>query len=191
MRPRRPLIHIRCGNGPTVSGNFDQLIDLFRWRDVLFSYIFNEDSSLLIRSDLKVDLIMVEQISQFLHVKFSEGDFDSELDVFVGLGDWAEDVLDHSRNDAWLLSNGLADLSLHCVSLSRGCLPISEDSAVESLDNAVDNWSSRILIYFLLIGLGVETLIKTEFERLFGVSCFSIFDLNRLVVQQFVTMQGS
>lgn len=62
--------------------------------------------------------------------------------------------------------------------LARCGLPVGEDGAVESLDNAIDDGGGRIIIHFFLIGVDIKDLIKGKLQRLL----FFIFNGDGLVV---------
>lgn len=183
MGPGRPLVHVRGSDGSAVPGNLDELIDLIGWRNVFFSDVFDEHSSLFIWTDLQVLFMMVKEISQLLHVEFSQGNLYSKFNVFIGFGDGIENMFDHSRNNSWLLGNGLSYLALHRVGFSRGCLTISKYCAVETFNNAVNDRRGWILVDLFLSGLSVKHFIKGKFERFFWISDFFIFDLNCFVIE--------
>lgn len=101
--PRRPLVHVCTGNGPAVSGNLDELVDLVGGRNILFGDILDEDSPLLVRSNFQIILILIEQISQFLHIQFRQRHLYPELNILLRLSNRTEHMLHHSRNYPRLL----------------------------------------------------------------------------------------
>lgn len=62
--------------------------------------------------------------------------------------------------------------------LARCGLSIGEDSAIESLDNAIDDRRGRIIVHLFLIGVDIEYLIKCKLQGLF----FFVLDRDSLVV---------
>ena len=70
-------------------------------------------------------------------------------------------------------------------------MTIGKDGSVKTLNNAVDDGPSRVCVDLLLGGVGVENLIKTEFERFFVILNLSIFDMNGFVVKELVAVSGS
>lgn len=93
---------------------------------------------------------MIQKIPQLLHVKFGEGYLYSKLDILEGFGDSVEDVLNHSWDNARPFVYDFSDVSFHCVGFARGSLPICEDGAVESFDDAVNDGGSRVVVDFFL-----------------------------------------
>jgi hypothetical protein len=57
------LVHISSSNRSTISCNFNQLIHLIGWTDILLSYIFNKNTSFLIWSNFEIHLILIKEIT--------------------------------------------------------------------------------------------------------------------------------
>ena len=51
MRPGWPFVHVGTGNWTTISGNFNELINFIRWRNIFLGDIFNKNTSFFVRSD--------------------------------------------------------------------------------------------------------------------------------------------
>lgn len=190
MGPGGAFVHVGGGDGSAVSGDFYELVDFVGGGDVLFGDIFDEDSSFFIGSDLQIWLVMVQKIPQLLHVKLGEGYLYSKLDILVGFGDSVEDVFNHSWDNAWPFVYDFSDVSFHGVGFAGGSLSISEDSAIESFDDAVDDGGSRVVVDFFLWGLAVKHFVKGELKGFFGVLEFSVFDLYCFIVEQLMA-EGS
>lgn len=184
MGAGRSFIHVGGCDRPTIPGDFDQLIDFLHGGDVVFSKVLNENTAFLIRSDLQVVLISVQQIFQLLHIKFHQGNLDPELHVLIEACNRVEDMLDHTGNDTRLLADGLTDGSLHRVGLSGGGLSVCEDGAVEAFDNAIDDGCGSIGVDFCLRGVHIEDLIEGELQGLFLL----FTDGKGLVIQYLMAM---
>lgn len=74
--------------------------------------------------------------------------------------------------------------------LSWGSLSIGKNGAVKALDNAVDDRSSSVVIYFLLGRIDVEYLIKGELQRLF-VLILLILDSQSLILDDLMAVEGT
>lgn len=186
-----PFVHIGSGNRSAISGDFDELIDLIRRTDVFLCDVLNEHSTFLVRSDLQIIFVLVQQISQFLHIQLSYWDFYSELDVFVGLSDGVEHVPHHSRDYTGVFTQLLGDLALHCVGFARGRLSVRENGTVEALNDAIDDGWGGVAVNFLLRGINVKNLIKAELQRLLSIFIFPILNLYGFVIKQIMTDSGA
>jgi hypothetical protein len=73
----------------------------------------------------------------------------------------------HSWNDSWLIGDLVPNFAFHGVSLSWRCLSVCKDCAIESLNNAVNDWRGSITVHILLFGIDVEDFVERELEGIF------------------------
>lgn len=135
MRPRGTFIHVGGSNRPTIPCNFYQFVNLLHRRNVVFGQILNKDAPLLIRPNLKIALISVQQVLQLLHIELHQRHLDPKLHVLIKACYRVKHMLHHPRNYTRVLSYRLAYRALHRVRLARGRLPIGKDGAVEAFNH--------------------------------------------------------
>lgn len=191
MRSWWSLIH-HCGcNSSLISCFFYQLINFFRGRNIILSQIFNENSSLFIRSDLQVWLVRINQISEFLHVQLNEWNFDSKLYVFSAWIDSIEYMSYHTWNYTWLCSNQLSYLTFHSMGFSWRCLTICKYGSIETLNYTVHNRCCCVIINIWLLGIRIENFIKWKFQTIFQIFNISGFNGNCFLIKQLMCMRSS
>lgn len=166
MRPRRPLIHVGCCNGPGASCDFHEVIDFLCGWYVGLGHILNKNSPFLVGSNLQISLAGVYEISQFLHVQLYHWYLNPELNILRAFRNGVKYLHNHSGYDARLLANAMPDFSLHGVCFAWRCLTIREYCAIESFNHAIDDWRGSIAIHFRLCGVAIEYLIKWESQWL-------------------------
>lgn len=192
MRSWRTFVHVGRCDGSVVPRLFNHLVDLLGGGNVGLGQVLDEDASFLVWSDLQVVLVQVDQVSEFLHVQLNQWNFDSEFYVFSAGSDRLENVLDHSRNDAWFNCQVRTDdLTLHRVRFSGRCLTVCENCAVETLNYTVHDWGSRIVVNLLLLSLRVKDFVEGEFQRVFQILNFRGADGDCFIIEELMRVWGS
>lgn len=173
MRPWWSFIHVCRCNRPEIPSDFYEFVDFLHRRNIILSQIFNKDSPFLVWPDLQVRLIGIQQVLKLLHVQLNKRYLDPKLYVFIEPSNGVKDLLDHPRDDSWVLSDGLADSSFHGMRFAWCSLPIGEDGAVKALNNAIDDRWGSIVVNLFLVGIDIKDLIEGKLQGLF------LFVLNR------------
>jgi hypothetical protein len=88
------LIHIGHIGRTVIMGLIDNFIDFFFTLHIYFSAIFHIDSPLGILPDFKIAFLDIEKVTNFFHVDFNDGYFDTELYIFWRLVDIFENLFD-------------------------------------------------------------------------------------------------
>lgn len=106
-----------------------------------------------------------------LHVDLNKGalDVESEFSASLNLLDVLEQVLHASGDHTALLIGKRLIGTHHGVSLPRPSLPISEYSAIEPIDDPVDNWYRHLVENTLLLNPWVQEGVELESAFLPGV----------------------
>lgn len=136
----------------------DDLEHILRTRHESLGSTFHIRNAILVLMDTQIDLRDVEQIPDLVHVDFIVRDFDVELEVHLHAVDVVEDVVDDARNDTLL--RRITHDTLHRVSLTGGCLTISEDCSIVASQYVGHNGLRRLTVDFFLCCIWLEDLIE-------------------------------
>lgn len=109
--------------------------------------------------------------------------------MLLGFRNRFEDLLHHSRNNTWVFTHLLPDLTLHRMGFSGSGLSISKYSTIETFDNAIDDWGCGILVHLNLGRSHIKDLIKIELEWFLIVFALSIANRDSFIVQQLVAVR--
>lgn len=179
----RPLIHVSCCYSSVVSGFVNNFIDLLRWGDVCFSQILDKDTSLFVRSYFQVIFVRINQVPQFLHIKFYQWHFNSKFDILSARSNGIKNMLNHSGNYTGFYCYLLSYVSFHCVCFPWSCLSIGKYCSIESFNHTFYDWSSWVVVNFLLFCCDVEYLVKWEFQTVFQIFDFRSFNCDCFLIQ--------